>query len=218
MKLKCVGSSSSGNCYILEDDNEALVLDCGVPVKDIKVALDFNISKIVGAVVTHVHADHNKYSNDISKIGIPVFKPFETMKKKVQYGNFQIYTFPLVHDVPCYGFYIIHPSFGKFLYITDTEYCKYTFSEVNHFLVGANYDDEEAEVEIGLENHVYRGHMSLSTAISFIKANYKENTTKTITLCHLSTNNADGIKFTVILKDNFNCGTHVAYRGLEYRL
>ena len=31
MRLKVLGSGSSGNCYILENDNEALIIEAGLP-------------------------------------------------------------------------------------------------------------------------------------------------------------------------------------------
>ena len=38
MELKVLGSNSEGNCYIL---NGELLLDAGVPIKEIKKGLDF---------------------------------------------------------------------------------------------------------------------------------------------------------------------------------
>ena len=61
MKLKVLGSGSSGNCYILESDAEALVIEAGLPFKEVKIALDFNISKIVGMICTHSHKDHSGF-------------------------------------------------------------------------------------------------------------------------------------------------------------
>lgn len=118
MKLKCLGSSSSGNCYILENDFEALVIEAGIPFMTVKKALDFNINKIVGVLVSHQHLDHAKYSAEYEKAGIPVFRPYESdMERQVRtYGEFVIKSFPLVHDVPCCGFLIRHPETGKVLY------------------------------------------------------------------------------------------------------
>ena len=51
MKLKCLGSSSAGNCYLLTSNNgETLILDCGIPIKEIKKGLDWNIKGIVGVL------------------------------------------------------------------------------------------------------------------------------------------------------------------------
>ena len=45
MLLKFVNTGSqNGNCYILENDTEALILDAGVRYKEVLKALDYNIS------------------------------------------------------------------------------------------------------------------------------------------------------------------------------
>ena len=55
MILKVLGSSSRGNGYILETDKEALVLEGGVSLTQVKKAMDFNTSKIVGVCISHEH-------------------------------------------------------------------------------------------------------------------------------------------------------------------
>lgn len=46
MRLKVLGSGSSGNCYILENENEALIIEAGLPFMEVKKALDFNVMKL----------------------------------------------------------------------------------------------------------------------------------------------------------------------------
>lgn len=55
MRLIVCGSSSSGNCYVLDSGKEALIIEVGIDFKSVKVALDFNIRKIVGVVISHSH-------------------------------------------------------------------------------------------------------------------------------------------------------------------
>lgn len=56
MFVKCIGSGSTGNSYALtSNDGEILLLDLGMPKKDILKAIDFRVSDVVGAVVTHGH-------------------------------------------------------------------------------------------------------------------------------------------------------------------
>lgn len=55
MLLKIIGSGSSGNGYILESENEALLLEVGVKVKDMKRSIGWNISKICGCLISHEH-------------------------------------------------------------------------------------------------------------------------------------------------------------------
>lgn len=56
MKLKCLATGSSGNCYLLQTDNgETLILDCGISIKEIKKGLDWNIRGIKGVIISHTH-------------------------------------------------------------------------------------------------------------------------------------------------------------------
>ena len=55
MLLKCVASGSSGNTYLLMSDTEMLVLDAGIRFLEVKKAIDFKVSKIVGCIVSHEH-------------------------------------------------------------------------------------------------------------------------------------------------------------------
>ena len=51
MRLKGLGSSSAGNCYLLiSDSGETLILDCGIPIKEIKKGLDWNVKGIAGVL------------------------------------------------------------------------------------------------------------------------------------------------------------------------
>ena len=59
MKLKVLGSSSSGNCYLIEaNNNEKLILDAGVNFKIVQKELNFNFNGIEGVLVTHEHMDN----------------------------------------------------------------------------------------------------------------------------------------------------------------
>lgn len=206
MILKCLGSGSSGNCYLLSTETETLVLDCGLPIREIKKGLDWDISKIAGVLCTHAHLDHAKSVKDFENMGIPVFShkdmeiDFEgeyEERKHIRYGNFDINAFALTDkngkfmhtnndgsECPCYGFLIEHEDMGKLLYITDTELVKWRFIGINHILISCNY--QKKYISDGAKrNHVLRGHMELETVKDFIKAN-KSNALRTVILCHLS--------------------------------
>lgn len=53
--LKTIATGSSGNSYVLMSDEEILLIDCGVNVMEIKKAIDFKISNVVGCIVSHKH-------------------------------------------------------------------------------------------------------------------------------------------------------------------
>ena len=193
MTLKVVSTGSAGNCYILTgDDGRSIVIEAGVPYKKILKALDFNLKDVQCVCVSHEHADHSKAAPDFKKQGIPVFDRYDSMKEKQFkcFGDFQIYSFKLVHDVPCMGFYILHPEMGSLVYISDTEYCKYKFSLVNHILIEANYDKRMINRDHPAREHILRGHMELQTTKNFILAN-KSHELRNVILCHMSENNID---------------------------
>lgn len=55
LTLKCLSSGSKGNCYLLSSETETLILDCGLPIREIKRGLNYDLRRIVGVVVTHSH-------------------------------------------------------------------------------------------------------------------------------------------------------------------
>lgn len=220
MKLKVLGSSSSGNCYILENDTEALIIEAGLPFKEVKKALDFNIRKIAGVVVSHCHLDHAKYVAEYEKAGIPVFKPYDetiACPLKIKYGRFFIQAFRLVHDVPCYGYYISEPSLGTLVYASDTEYIKYRFQGLNHILVEANYSKDLVSDIPEKRRHVLTGHMEINTTCEFLKANNNPRL-KNVVLLHLSSESSNAWDFKAKAEKVVGCPVYVAKKGLEIPL
>ncbi len=219
MKLRCLGSGSSGNCYILENDSEALVIEAGIPFMAVKKALGFNISKIVGVVVSHSHGDHAKHVGEYEKSGISVFRPYESdMERQVRtYGEFVIKSFSLVHDVPCCGFLIEHPETGKVLYASDTEYIKYRFRNLNHILMECNYSRDLIPEDAVNRSHVMTGHMELRTMLEFLRANNSPNL-QNVVLLHMSAINSDPEEFVAEAGKVVQCPVWAAEKGLEVDL
>ena len=54
MTLTVLSSGSSGNCYVIQNETEALIIEAGVPFKEVKKALDFNVMKIKGVIASHI--------------------------------------------------------------------------------------------------------------------------------------------------------------------
>lgn len=220
MKLKVLGSGSSGNCYILENDNEALIIEAGLPFMEVKKALNFNVMKIVGVIASHIHSDHAKYIDQYRKAGIKCFIPYEMdnhiLRECNFMGKFKIKDFPLVHDVSCYGFYITHPEMGSLVYASDTEYIKYRFKGLNHILCEANYDMQFVDCDEPNYEHRLRGHMSLDTALNFISTN-DNPALRNVILIHLSDKSGNSALFKEKAEETIKYGADVfvAERGLE---
>lgn len=225
MKLKVLGSSSAGNCYILESDTEALIIEAGLPFMEVKKALNFNVRKIVGVICSHRHSDHSKYIAEYENAGIRVWKPYfdndagYEIKTRYFGKKFTVRDFDLIHDVDCLGFHIQHPDIGTLVYATDTEYIKYRFKNLNHILVEANYSDDLIDNEAVNYSHVMRGHMSLQTALDFISTN-DNPALRNVVLLHLSDKNSDSEQFLQKTKETVKYGAdcYIAEKGLEVDL
>lgn len=223
MKLTCLGSSSAGNCYLLQaDSGETLILDCGIPIKAIKKGLDWNIKDVAGVLCTHKHLDHSKSVKDFETMGIPICKPYETLLMNQFLANsyFTVRVFDLTtidgswthtdangEPCPIFGFLITHPEMGKMLYITDCEVVKWKFKDINHILLGVNYDKDLVDNDNPKANHVFRGHLEIGTACDFVKANYSDSLQNVI-MCHLSSENSDSDSFIEKMK-KVACGANV---------
>lgn len=223
MKLKCLGSSSAGNCYLLTSNNgETIILDCGIPIKEIKKGLNWNIKDVVGVLCTHKHLDHSKSVKDFEAMGIQILAPYlGDSCKPMKMGGFTVKPFDLTtidgswahtdangEPCPIYGFLITHREMGRMLYITDTNLIKWKFKDINHILLGVNYDKDLIDRDnAGKANHVFRGHLSIDTACDFVKANYSDSLQNVI-MCHLSSENSDRDSFIEKMK-KFACGANV---------
>jgi hypothetical protein len=52
-KLKCISSGSQGNSYIIECENETLLLELGISWKDILKGLNYKLGNVVGVLCSH---------------------------------------------------------------------------------------------------------------------------------------------------------------------
>ena len=221
MKLKVLGSGSSGNCYLLSHNDETLILDAGLPIKEIKIGLDFNLLGVAGALITHTHQDHSLSADDLKKLGIKVWKPYLEEKKiqTKQFGNFKVSCFDVPHDEVENRGFLIECDGEKLLYATDFEYIPYNFrkQEVDHLLIECNYIDEYVNLDAHNKGHVFKGHAELKTSLKVVEAN-KTNKLKNVVFCHLSKENSDSNKIIEEAKKVSSCPIEIAQKGIEVQL
>ena len=233
MKLKCIATGSTGNTYaLISDTGEILLLDLGVSEKTIKKGIDWKISNVVGAVISHGHKDHSLSVKDFKSIGIPILAPYlGDSCKSMNMGGFTVKPFDLTTidgswthtnadgtSCPIFGFLITDEEMGRMLYITDTNLIKWRFKDINHILLGVNYDKDLIDRDTGKANHVFRGHLSIDTACDFVKANYSDSLQNVI-MCHLSSENADSDSFIEKMKKvAYGANVDVAERNKEWLL
>ena len=177
--------------------------------------------------------DHSKSLNDFKSMGIPIFAPYlGDSCKSMNMGEFTVKPFDLTtidgnwthtnangEPCPIFGFLITHKEMGRMLYITDTNLIKWRFKDINHILLGVNYDKDLIDRDnTGKANHVFRGHLSIDTACDFVKANYSDSLQNVI-MCHLSKDNAEPDLFIKKMqKVAPQANVYVARKGLEVEL
>ena len=240
MVLKVLGSSSKGNCYILEASDGVLIIEAGIPAIDVKKALHFKINNILGCIISHQHRDHSKFLKDIISSGIKVLaledvfvshnisnhsfcKTIEPMHG-YKIGSFKIFAIPVSHDVPCLGFIVEHQEMGKMLFITDTMMLEYVMPKLDHIMIEVNYCDKILQenidagiVPVSMRDRLLHSHMELQTAKDIIRANDLSEV-KELILLHLSDNNSHSELVKEEMERVSGKPVYIAKNGLELNL
>jgi len=198
LSLKVLATGSSGNCYLLTCDTngKTLILDAGIPIKEIRRGLDYNMNSVSAVFVSHTaHRDHGLAVDDLRKSGIPIFDPCNSamLHRVFSLDGFVLKSFHLPHDgVENRGVYITAPNGHRMLYMTDYEYCPYRFfnQALNTLLIECNYCKSMLDPDEEKYNHVLRGHAELDTVKGIVEAN-KTTQLRNVILCHLSYTSAD---------------------------
>lgn len=240
MKLMVLGSNSLGNCYILQAREEALIIEAGCKMSEVKKALKWNIRGVRGAIVTHRHNDHSAYIKDFTKAGIRVLALEDVFNAKgiadygfrkdikpdngYKLGGFKVYAFSVNHDVPCVGYIVEHEEMGRLLFITDTMMCEYVFPPMNHILLEANYADnilnrriENGEIPAQMKPRLMASHMELETTKGILRANDLSECSEVV-LIHISDGNADEQRFVREVEEITGLPVYAAKAGVELEL
>jgi phosphoribosyl 1,2-cyclic phosphodiesterase len=237
MKLKVIASGSSGNAYLLANDQEALLIECGIRFLKIKEALNFNLRPVVGCIVTHEHQDHCAGVKDAIKAGIYVYASAGTHEamgtiashrakvvtagKPAMIGGFRIIPFDIKHDcAEPLGYLINHAETGTILFLTDSYYVENTFRGLNNIILEANYCQAilDARLKAGeaprtVRDRVIESHMSLDTCKKTLQAN-DLSAVNNIVLIHLSNGNSDAGRFKREVEEATGKVVHIAAAGL----
>lgn len=162
----CLGSGSSGNCYWLGTDREAILIDAGINFRALKKALIENRLidiPIRALLITHDHTDHIRGASMVSaSMGCPVFSTKEVhggmesnygLQKKISTASkrflqrdeafqlplteFVVTPFSVPHDShDNVGYYITWRDEVRFCLVTD---CGYVTGDVRKYLAMADH-------------------------------------------------------------------------------
>lgn len=237
MKLIVIGSSSKGNSYALQaESGEILLLEAGVPLKEVKKAIGYRTEKVVGVVVSHVHSDHCKCISDYTKACLDVYSNEEVSGKYLgvrrmsldftyHYGGFSVTPFKVEHDVLDYGYLIHHQECGSLFFATDCYNLKFAIRGCSTYLAECNYDDSllnkaisEGKTPASQADRVRLSHMSLEHCVSWLQDCEAEKSAKQIVLIHGSSRHLKPELAVNKVQQVIGVPTWYAKKGLEIEL
>ena len=188
--IASLNSGSSGNCYYVGNESEAVLVDAGISCREIEKRmknLDLKIEKVKSVFISHEHTDHIRGIDRLArKYNLPVyitpatqgntrlaFKRLQVLSFKageaITIGNLNIIPFVKKHDAADPYSFVIEYNGIKVGVITDigiacNEVIRY-FKQCHACFLESNYDEEMLETgyyPLRLNNRIRGGQVHLS--------------------------------------------------------
>lgn len=208
LKINCIQSGSKGNCYILEHNEQMIMLDCGSPLLQ-NYLTKLNLNKLSHVFITHKHGDHCKYINLINRLqNLNLICNDETYDEilKLTKNNCNLNRIncdwseiiDIPHDAKNNGYIL---SFGGFKigYFTDIGHIPENwdlekFRNLDILLFEANYVDEiinSRDIVLSLKTRLMSGLGHLSFKQSRVFINKIKTKCMKVLFIHRSETNCD---------------------------
>ena len=211
MKFTAHHSSSAANLYTVKGNASSLMIEAGLRGAAIRAALNYQMSSIRAALISHSHLDHSRGCKDIMKAGIDCYMTAETANKLKLSGHrlqiveplkqfaideWTILPFPTQHDCPGSVGFLVECAGHKLVFITDSFYCRYKFKGLNIIAIECNWSKETLDPGLNPERkkRLYKSHFNLERVLQFLSANDLSKV-REIHLLHLSDGNSDEALF-----------------------
>ena len=225
MQIDVLASSSLGNAYLISDGATSILLDAGIPYKELQAKSGFKINEATACFVTHGHLDHSKAVKDLLSATIDVYALPETLLalnvsdhhrthsveplKPITINTFEVMAITMYHDCPCVGYMVYSKATGERLFfVTDTYKITVNPQGVDYLILEINYQKEivnrlvnEGIMESSIRARLLFSHYELSKALKWLKRIDKSRL-KRIYIAHLSNGHAhaEEIKKAVIVE------------------
>ncbi len=214
-----IGSGSSANCYYIEYEGEALLIDNGFTFKELSRradALGLDLEKVRGVFVSHSHSDHMKGVGVLMrKLSIPVYLHHAhpqsvipgkcpippvpvTPGRSLTLGPFLIEPYETSHDAAHSINFHVTAGGRSLMVLTDsgqvTEAMKSLIARTDILFLEANYEEQmlvTGPYPYYLKQRIASvyGHLSNSDALSLIGSISGNSRPSRVYLCHMSDTN-----------------------------
>ena len=204
-------SGSAGNLYQVISGDKSLIIDPGIPIAKIKRALEFKLSSVSGALISHSHGDHSKAVHSLAKFGVNCWMTHPTavalkfqghrlklieITMQFQIDHFSVIPFATRHDCAGSVGFLISDGEDKMIFATDTFYIHNMFAGLNLIAIECNYSQETLAdwLHPVRKKRLYSTHFSLENLKVFLAKN-NTSQVREIHLIHMSKENADPVFF-----------------------
>jgi len=191
------------------------MIECGVSWQQIRKALDYRITDVVGCLLTHEHKDHCKAVSDVTLSGIPLMCSKGTAEalgvqnahteNTCTFGDFKIRAWKGEHDCRELWIFLIQciSDGERLLFATDTALIRQNFStvKIDYLAIECSYENDyliEKEEQGAINtNHARRlldSHFSIKACKNYIRQYINLSRLRAIHLLHLSGSNIRDVK------------------------
>ena len=189
MKFESLASSSSGNAYVVSDQDTRILLECGVSHSKLQKLSGFKLSEFQACLVSHEHKDHAKSVADLISRGMEVYMSQGTAEaletdgvtlienmEQFNVGSLDIVPFTTFHDAAePLGFLVKSRVDGDVLaFATDTVNLRYKFPGLNILAIEANYDKQILErcerIPEKVRYRITNSHMEIDTLCDYLRS------------------------------------------------
>lgn len=210
MEIISLGSGSTGNCYRVSDGHTALLLECGLPLREIRRGLDFKLTDVEGCLVSHEHLDHARSAPEIMKAGVDIYASTGTfdalslfghrahvLDAPTRIGTWLVTPFAAEHDAAEPLGFVLDSGGERLMYSGDTCFIRPKIPGISHLMIEANHTWEAirgSDLDRSVKNRTIKTHMSLETVKGFLAANDRSRL-REVWLLHLSDRHSDEGEF-----------------------
>ena len=216
--IASLNSGSNGNCYYVGNEREAVLIDVGIPCREIEKRmkrLSLLMSKVKAIFVTHEHTDHiSGISVLAKKYQLPVYITEDTLKESrmhieknllvafrenvpVMIGGLSVNAFQKFHDAADPHSFTVSDNAVTVGIFTDIGRCCETvihhFKQCNAAFLEANFDMGML-INGSYPHHLKKrisggnGHLSNTDALNLFNT-HRPSFMSHLVLSHLSKNN-----------------------------
>jgi len=216
--ITSLNSGSNGNCYYVGSEHEAVLIDAGIPCRQIEQRLDrlgLSLRTVKAIFISHEHSDHIRGIAALArKYQLPVYITPKTLRQlrlpqqkfpihalsghePVWIGDLRVQAFLKFHDAADpHSFVITHQGTKVGVFTDIGQPCQPLtdhFSQCHAAFLEANYDEqllEQGSYPSFLKQRIRGGHGHLSNqqALALFRT-HKPEFMSHVVLAHLSKHN-----------------------------